>query len=247
MFAFTIHETQGQTLKKVILLLGRMPGLNVGQISWSLLYVALSRTKELKDIKFFPSGWSGFGNFKHLTMLKTSSTFVKWNSGYRDHVWSPEILEKQNLENQKYFENKLVTQGPDVSLKRTNDILKVYLSGLGYKVLSKTDRETLQKGVMFHMERQKLWNLGEDKTKFLSKRGSRKRKNSQVKKKVSRKIRKLSDEKKSASINLIKNPGSVKAKQKLPKKKHHGHKKKSKKKRSRQSYRYRNGFCIQMI
>merc|ERR1712035_134079 len=56
MFAFTIHETQGQTWEKAILLLGRIPGLNVGSITWSLLYVALSRTKELKDLNFFPSG-----------------------------------------------------------------------------------------------------------------------------------------------------------------------------------------------
>ena len=33
MFAFTIHETLAQALKKVILLLGRMQSLHVGQIS----------------------------------------------------------------------------------------------------------------------------------------------------------------------------------------------------------------------
>ena len=43
-FALTVHEMQGQTLRRVILLLGRLPGMNVGRISWSLLYVALSRT-----------------------------------------------------------------------------------------------------------------------------------------------------------------------------------------------------------
>ena len=168
-FAFTIHETQGQTLEKVLLLLGRMPGLHVGDISWSLLYVALSRTRELQDIKFFPCGWSGFSNFKHLTRLKPSSSFVKWNSGYRDHVWCAEILEAQNRRNQIYVENKLVRQGPAVSLKKTNDILIGYLKGFGYKVVSKTDRKTLQTSIMHHMERKKLWNLGEDKTKFAGK------------------------------------------------------------------------------
>ena len=93
-----------------------MPGLNVGQISWSLLYVALSRTKELKDIKFFPCGFHGFSNFKHLTRLKPSSKFVKWHSGYRNNVWCSEILEKQNLTNEKNVTNKLVRQGPGVSL-----------------------------------------------------------------------------------------------------------------------------------
>ena len=43
------------------------------------------------------------------------------------------------------------------------------------------------------MERQNLWKLGEDKAKFLSKRGTRKRKKSQVNKTVPRKSRKLLD------------------------------------------------------
>ena len=206
-----------------------MPGLHVGRIDWSLLYVALSRTRELQDIKFFPCSWSGFSNFKHLTRLKPSSIFVKWNSGYRDHVWCPEILEAQNRRNQKYVENKLVRQGPGVSLKKTKDILIGYLKGFGYKVLKKTNRDVLQKGIMHHMERQNLWKLGEDKAKFLSKRGIRKRKKSQVNKRVPRKSRKLSDGKKPESLNLAKKSGSVKAKQKLPKKKHPAHKKKSKK------------------
>ena len=153
MFAFTIHETQGQTLEKTILLLGRMQGLNVGQITWSLLYVALSRTKELKDLIFFPSGWSGFANFKHLTRLKPSSNFVKWNSGYRNNIWCPEILEKQNLINEMNVRNKLVRQGPRVSLSKTKDILRGYLEGLGFRVLSKTDRIDLLKGIVQYMEK----------------------------------------------------------------------------------------------
>ena len=228
-FAFTVHETQGQTLEKVLLLLGRKPGLSVGSITWSLLYVALSRTKELHDIKFFPCGWSGLNNFKHLTRLKPSTTFVKWNSGYRDHVWCPEILEQQSRRNEKYVENKLVRQGPGVSLDKTKDILKGYLLGLGYKVYCKTHREVLQKGVMAHMERKNLWKLGEDKAKFLTKRGSRKRKKSQVKKIIQSKRRKLSDGKKPDSGNLAQKSGSVKAKRKLSKKKLPAHKKKSKK------------------
>ena len=152
MFAFTIHETQGQTLEKAILLLGRMQGLNVGQITWSLLYVALSRTKELKDLNFFLSGWSGFTYYKHLTSLKQCSKFVKWNSGYRNNVWCPQILEKQNLRNELNVRNKLVRQGPRDSLNKTNDILKGYLTELGYRVLSKTLCEKLQKRIMDYME-----------------------------------------------------------------------------------------------
>ena len=65
------------------------------------------------------------------------------------------------------------------------------------------------------MEDKKLWNLREDKEKFLSKRGTRKRKKSQDKQKVQRKSRKISDDSKSNSLNLVKNSGSVKAKLKL--------------------------------
>ena len=115
--------------------------------------------------------------------------------------------------------NKLVRQGPRVSLHKTNDILKGYLTGLGYRVLSKTHRPDLQNRIIVHMEDKKLWNLGEDKEKFLSKRGSRKRKKSPFKKKVSRKSRKLSEEKKIESLNLAEKSGSVKPKGKLPKKK----------------------------
>ena len=230
MFAFTIHETQGQTLKKVILLLGRMPGLHVGQISWSLLYVALSRTRELNDIKFFPCGIPGFTNFQHLTRLKPSSKFVKWNSGYRNHAWCPEILENQNLTNERNVENKLLRQGPGESLSKTNTILKGYLTGLNYQVLSKELRPQLQRRIISHMERKKLWNLGEDKSKFITKRGTQKRKISRPKKKVVRKSRKLSDDKKSESLNLVKNGDSVKAKRKLPKKALPNNKKKLKKK-----------------
>ena len=79
------------------------------------------------------------------------------------------------------------------------------------------------------MERQNLWKLGEDKAKFLSKRGTRKRKKSQVNKTVPRKSSKLLDGKKSESLNLVKKSGSVKAKGKLSKKKLPAHKKKSKK------------------
>ena len=59
-FALTIHETQGQTLERVILLLARLPGMNVGKITWPLLYVALSRTRKLSHMKFFPAGTTEF-------------------------------------------------------------------------------------------------------------------------------------------------------------------------------------------
>ena len=44
-FALTIHEVQGQTLDRAVLVLGRNIGRSIGRVSWSLLYVALSRVK----------------------------------------------------------------------------------------------------------------------------------------------------------------------------------------------------------
>ena len=79
---------------------------------------------------------------------------------------------------------------------------------------------------MHHMERQNLWKLGEDQAKFLSKRGTRKRKKSQVKKKVPCKKSKLSDEKKSSSVE---DSAAQKQKSKLSNKKLSAKKKKSKK------------------
>ena len=102
-------------------------------------------------------------------------------------------------------------------------MLKGYLTGLGYQVLSKTRRSELLDRIMTHMERKNLWNLGEDKAKFLSKRGCRKRKKSQVKKKVTRKSRKLSDEQKSQSLQKS---ASQKPKRKLSNKKLSSKKKK---------------------
>ena len=72
-FALTVHETQGQTLRRIILLLGRLPGYNVGRITWSLLYVALSRTRKLSHIKFFPTGSDKYYHpmyFEHLLRLR---------------------------------------------------------------------------------------------------------------------------------------------------------------------------------
>ena len=130
MFAMTIHETQGQTLKRALLLLGRLPGLNVGSVTWSLLYVALSRARLMKHIKFFPCGLPGFANFRYLTKLKPSSKLLKWTKAYRNRVCTPQILEKQQEVNEKNFLNKLLKQGPKESLGKTNTVLAGYLTGL---------------------------------------------------------------------------------------------------------------------
>ena len=136
MFSMTIHETQGQTLKRALLLLGRLPGLHVGSVTWSLVYVALSRARLLQHIKFFPCGLPGFANFRYLTKLKPSSKLVKWTRSYRNHVWTPLIIERQQEVNEKNVLNKLLKQGPKESLSKTKPVIKGYLNGLGYGKLS---------------------------------------------------------------------------------------------------------------
>ena len=219
-FAMTIHETQGLTLKRVLLLLGRLPGLRVGGVTWSLLYVALSRARFLKDIKFFPCGLPGFHNFRYLTTLKPSK-FLKWTKTYRNRLWCPRILEKQQEINEKNVLNKLLKQGPKGSLGKTNNVLRGYLTGLGYGKLSALNRSDLQSRLIMHMERKHLWKLGKDKAKFLSSRGSNKRKRSKVTKKNNpRKSAKVLKKKQSEPLSILEKSGSQKPKRKLSKKKH---------------------------
>ena len=79
-FALTIHEVQGQTLDIAILLLGRYHGYKIGNITWSLLYVALSRTKKLSHMKLFPCDTKGVYQalfYKHLLKLSMPSNLKK--------------------------------------------------------------------------------------------------------------------------------------------------------------------------
>ena len=203
MFAMTIHETKGQTLERALLLLGRLPGLNVGSVTWSLLYVALSRASFLRHIKFFPCGFTEFANFRYLTKLEPPSKLVKWTSTYRDHVWTPHILERLQDVNEKNVLNKLLKQGPKESLGKTKTVLFGYLTGLGYGKLSGVDRPGLQERLIMHMERKNLWELGENKANFLSSRGRNKRKRSKCQKKSSRKSAKVLKKEQSQPLSAM--------------------------------------------
>ena len=83
-FALTVHEVQGQTLDRAVLLLGRTIGRSIGRVSWSLLYVALSRVKKLEHVTFFPLGRRGSVEcFKYLTKLKPPEKLKKWTEAYK--------------------------------------------------------------------------------------------------------------------------------------------------------------------
>ena len=156
-FSMTIHETQGQTLKRAILLLGRQRGVSIGKISWALLYVALSRTKKISHLRFFPSS-GGIKDFKHLTKLKPNSIFTKWSDSYRNHTWNPEYLRKKHQVSRKAVEKKLQLQGRQNTLNLSCDILKGYLSRLGYtRNLASAIKPELVLRLRKHMEEKNLW------------------------------------------------------------------------------------------
>ena len=179
MFAMTIHETQGQTLMRVILLLGRQRGISLGRISWALLYVALSRTKVLKHIRFLPSvgGWQ---DFEFLTKLKPSSTFTKWTKSYKNHRWNPDYLIKKQKQIEKIIQQILKKQGRDEILRQTNDVLRGYLSGLGYSKVNSSRRPELQLRIIAHMEKKQMWEHSQ-KNLFLSSKRKRKRRGKSLK------------------------------------------------------------------
>ena len=205
-FAQTIHEVQGQTLDGVILVLGRHMGRAVGKITWSLLYVALSRVKKLQHIKFFPCGKrNSLECFMHLTKLKPSSRFVKWTKGYHKHVWDPTFLQREQLENEKAIELKLSLLGRDKTLVQLKDTIAGYLKGLGHGKLSTLDREMLQIKLNKHMVKKRLWEETDEKIKRPYKRPSVRRLGRVAAKKKQAKKRKLSNVF-SGSLSDEKNP-----------------------------------------
>ena len=174
-FAQTVHEVQGQTLGRVILVLGRHAGRSIGKITWSLLYVALSRVKKLEHVKFFPCGRrNSVDCFRHLTKLKPASNFVKWKRGYKKHVWDPTIIQQRQAGIDKAIESKLSFLGRERTLVLKNDTLKGYLKGLGYGKLYDLKRPQLQLKLNCHMVRKRLWGKTEENIYRPTKRRSSK-------------------------------------------------------------------------
>ena len=173
-FAQTVHEVQGQTLERVILILGRHGGRSVGRITWSLLYVALSRVKKLDHIKFFPCGrTSTYDCFKHLTKLRPSSSLVRWSKSYRNHFWNPAVLQQKQANSEKLVESKLALLGRDVVLVQRNVLLYGYLKDLNYGNLTKLKRTPMQTLLNKHMVTKRLWEATDEDIARRTKRRSR--------------------------------------------------------------------------
>ena len=174
-FALTIHETQGQTLSRIILLLGRLPGMNVGRITWSLLYVALSRTRKLSHVKLFPTGSSKYYHpmyFSHLLKLSMSANLKKWYRSYVDHCWDRNVLRKEHEKNVREVERRLERLGEE-STKRLKWIeLHSLLKRMGYKVTTRDRKMALFCKLKEHMLKRLLWKTSED-TKSTSRKGKR--------------------------------------------------------------------------
>ena len=192
-FAQTVHEVQGQTLDRVILVLGRAAGRSIGRITWSLLYVALSRVKKLDHVKFFPCGRrNSIDCFKHLTKLNPPSNFVRWTKGYHEHVWDPNLLQQKQASNEKVIESKLRALGRERTLILKNDILRGYLKGLRYGKLHELKRPHLQLKINSHMVRKGMWEKTDENIYRPTKKRSYRRSGTVVSKQKQAKKRKCS-------------------------------------------------------
>ena len=158
-FALTIHECQGQTLPRIILLLGRLPGMNVGRITWSLLYVALSRTKRLSHIKFFPTGSCKYYHsmyFAHLLRLSMPANLKKWYRSYINHSWDRNILRNEHIQSVRKVEERLKRLGED-KMKTLKWIeLRSLLKQMGYKTTTRDRKKMLCSKLKEHMVKSSL-------------------------------------------------------------------------------------------
>ena len=159
-FSLTIHETQGQTLERVILLLARLPGMNVGKITWPLLYVALSRTRRLSHMKFFPAGTTDLYHpmyFSHLLRLRMPSNLKKWYRSYENHCWTKVILREEHLEQVKKVERELCAVGKKKLMGLSWQKLLSLVKQLGHKATSRDRKRVLYRKLCEHMVKRSLW------------------------------------------------------------------------------------------
>ena len=170
--------TQGQTLRRIILLLGRLPGMNVSRITWSLVYVALSRTKRLEHMKLFPTGSSEYFHpmhFAHLLKLSMPVNLKKWFRSYIDHRWDRNVLRKEHLESVRKVEKKLELIGEDKTRRLYWDDLFSFVKQMGYKATTKDNKVVLFSKLKEHMVKKKLWKVSKE-LKVSKRKGSQRRK-----------------------------------------------------------------------
>ena len=177
-FALTVHETQGQTLRRIILLLGRLPGMNVGRITWSLLYVALSRTKKLSHIKLFPTGSTKYYQpmyFAHLLKLSMPVNLKRWHRSYVDHRWDRNILRNEHAQSVRKVERKLKQLGESKTKTLKWAELFSLVKQMRYKATTRDNKMILFCKLKEHMVKRLLWKTSKS-LKPANRRGVRVRK-----------------------------------------------------------------------
>ena len=184
-FALTIHGCQGQTLKRIILLLGRLPGMHVGKITLSLLYVALSRTKQLKHIKLYPCGSSKYlhiMHFQHLVKLSMPETLKKWNRSYVNNSWDRNILRKEHSAKVRKVEKELKKLGEKKLQGLKWEELRSFCKRMSYKTTTKDNKKVLFVKIKTHMVKQHIWSgqIGVESKSIKRKRKKRKREDKEV-------------------------------------------------------------------
>ena len=152
--------------------------MNVGKITWSLVYVALSRTKRLEHMKMFPTGSSEYFHpmhFAHLLKLSMPVNLKKWFRSYIDHKWDRNVLRKEHLESVRKVEKKLKLIGEDRTWRLLWEDLYSFVKQMGYKATTKDNKPVLFGKLKEHMVKQKLWKVSEE-IKASKRKGSQRRK-----------------------------------------------------------------------
>ena len=139
-----------------------------------MLYVALSRTRKLSHMKFFPAGNTDFYHpmyFTHLLRLCMPSNLKKWYRSYENHCWSKVILKEEHLEQVKKVERELSVLGKKKLMGLTWQKLHTIVKKLGYKSPTRDRKRVLLCKLCEHMVKRSLW-----KDPLCNRERSRKRK-----------------------------------------------------------------------
>ena len=199
-FALTIHEMQGQTLTRIILLLGRMPGNNVGKTTWNLLYVALSRTKRLSHVRFFPTGSTKYYHsmyFAHLLKLSMPTNLKRWLRSYVKHCWDRNVLRIEHLQSVRKVEKKLQLLGKEKTMRLNWVELQSLVKQLGRKTTTRDNKMILFSKLREHMVKRLLWNTSKDSKPA-------KKKVDQRRKRPAQEVRVVSSEESNSSLRRSK-------------------------------------------
>ena len=86
-FSSTLHKAQGYTLPFTILQINKRPhGCGLGRLSFSSLYVGMSRTRSIGGIRVFPPLGTGF---QHILDMRPDQTLLDWISIKKGDLLAP--------------------------------------------------------------------------------------------------------------------------------------------------------------